>query len=61
MRGSPIAPERRLSQSAAREVKRDAVLIEATVAFVLVLSLVVLIYIVSRDAVWAALAAAGIA
>jgi hypothetical protein len=49
MPGSPLAPERRSPQSAVRELKRDAVCVEATVAFVLVLSIVTLVYMLGLD------------
>jgi hypothetical protein len=49
MPGSPLAPEQRSPQSAVRELKRDAAYVEATVAFVLLLSLVALVYVLSLD------------
>jgi hypothetical protein len=49
MPGSPLAPERRSPQSAVRELKRDSACVEATVAFVLVLSIMTLIYVLSLD------------
>jgi hypothetical protein len=46
---SPAALELRSPQSKARELRRDTAYVEAAVAVVLVISIITLVYVLTRD------------
>ena len=46
---SPAAPELRSPQSMARELRRHTAYVEATLAVVLVISIITLVYVLTRD------------